>query len=441
MEDLLSPTHAYLDFDFSEFIDKNFDMSNEILNSPNEATKSAPSMTGDVTTTRKSIEEAESFAEPKTSNNYTHEDPTSYPLWSCIEELVDKAPPTLSCIDDFINDPQSDLVQLVQKCHTERMLFENLIMHSLAEQKPVTPLDVLQKQPQDHTQQFEQPLLQQSQQPFGAQYRQYPHHLPSRQSFDSHLSHQTMPQHPLDAVTQQMQNTPLEHQFYLQQIQERQRQQQMLAAPPQPKKKKNSASAGQKRMSKSSSTYSSNSNSNYTHSDSVNAQLLRELIRQAGRNNANRKGSLDSCNSSVTSSSNSSQAYPPPVVDYMKDTSYYYNNGNYPSTQHYRHHPYYASPSPVSMHHNLSYHLQTKKPAAKSIHNPQKNVGIPTNRMKTKHHSMGRPSMYSSDISQAQLLEIQAISRAQQDFIRAREQQEAEKELLSKQKKQQQLGI
>ena len=40
--------------------------------------------------------------------------------------------------------------------------------------------------------------------------------------------------------------------------------------------------------------------------------------------------------------------------------------------------------------------------------------------------------MYSSDISQAQLLEIQAISRAQQDFIRAREQQEAEKGLLLK---------
>lgn len=439
MEDVLSPTHAYLDFDFSEFIDKNFDMSNEILNSPNEATKSTSSITGDLTTIRKSNEEAAAFAEPKTSN-YTHEDPTSYPLWSCIEELVDKAPPTLSCIDDFIKDPQSDLVQLVQKCHTERMLFENLIMHSLAEHKSVTPLDVLQKKQQEHTQQFELPLQQQPQQPLGAQYRQYPHQLPSRQSFDSHLSHQMLSQHPLDAVTQQMQNTPLDHQLYLQQIQERQRQQ-MFAAPPPPKKKKNSASAGQKRMSKSSSTYSSSSNSSYTNSDSVNAQLLRELIRQAGKNNANRKGSLDSCSSSVTSSSNSSQAYPPPVVDYMKDTSYYYNNGNYPSSQHYRHHPYYTSPSPASVHLNLPYHMQAKKPATKSMHNTQKNMGIPNNRAKTKHHSMGRPSMYSSDISQAQLLEIQAISRAQQDFIRAREQQEAEKELLSKQKKQQHLGI
>ncbi|CAO3627487.1 unnamed protein product [Mucor hiemalis] len=399
MEDVLSPTHAYFDFDFSEFIDKNFDMSNDILNSPNEA-KLATTLINDLNARH----EEPTFAETK---NYTHEDPDCYPLWSCIEDLVDKAPPTLSCIDDFIKDPQSDLVQLVQKSHTERILFENLITHSLVEPKPVTPLDVLQKQQQEHIQQFDHQLQQPQQ--FEVQHRHQPHPLHSRQNFEPHLPHQTIPQHPLDGTTQHMQNSPLEHQLYLQQIQERQKQQ-TLALPTQQKKKKNSASAGQKRVSKSSS-YSSN-NSSYTHSDSVNAQLLRELIRQAGRSNANRKGSLDSSSSSVTSSS-SSLAYPPPVVDYLKDTSYLFNNGNY-------------------------HHRNIIKPT-KPIHNPQKNTGLPSNRMKIRHHSMGRPSMYSSDISQAQLLEIQAISRAQQDFIRTREQQEAEKELLSKQKKQ--LGI
>jgi hypothetical protein len=168
----------------------------------------------------------------------------------------------------------------------------------------------------------------------------------------------------------------------------------------------------------------------------VNAQLLRELIRQAGRNNNSQNNSLDSSNSSVNSS-NSSLIFPP-SADYRKETPYFNNNGNYQTSQHYRHHPYYIPSLPASRH-NLPYHIQTKK-LSKPIQQQQKS-SIFTNRSKSNQNSMGKPSMYSSDISQAQLLEIQAISRAQQDFIRAREQQEAEKEILVKHQQKKQQGI
>lgn len=370
MEDILSPTHAFLDFDFSEFIDKNFDMTSDMFNSPN--TKSPLLQLDDFLSSS-----SDSGSESK---NYL----TQSPLWSNMENLsFDKAPPTLSCIDDFIKDPHSDLVQLVQQCNIERSLFHSLITHSLAEHVSITPQQVLQEQQQ------QQRLYQQQQ----------------LQKLQQHNFVTQLPQQPLDLQTYQNLQPPIE---------------------PQRKRKNNSigssdsniAQQSQKRVSKSSS-YSSN-NSSYTHSDSVNAHLLRELIRQAGRNNTNRNSSMDSNCSSTASNSSSNLIFPP---DYSNRN--YLPNGNY---QTYRHHPYYTPSSPSSRH-NLPYHIQTKKLTTKL---PKTVINRPSSANKSNHHPMGRPSMYSSDISQAQLLEIQAISRAQQDFIRAREQQEAEKEIMMK---------
>jgi membrane-associated HD superfamily phosphohydrolase len=202
------------------------------------------------------------------------------------------------------------------------------------------------------------------------------------------------------------------------------------------KKQKNNTQVS-KRSTKVSG-YSTSSNSNYTNSDSVNAQLLRELIRQAGRNNRNATR-MDS-NSSVDMVNADFRLVPP------KDPYYYapMANGNY-HTQPYQQYCTSASSidlvgppslSPASSHSSryhvpLSYnHISSNKKTVKQ----QKNHPYQRS-SNSKSSNMGKPSMYSSDISQAQLLEIQAISRAQQDFIRAREQQEAEKEMMMKHQK------
>ncbi|KAG2210249.1 hypothetical protein INT47_003234 [Mucor saturninus] len=370
MEDILSPTHTFLDFDFSEFIDKNFDMNNDIFNSPNSK---SPLLQLDDFLSSSSDSGSE-------SKNYLDQSP---PQWSSMESLsFNKAPPTLSCIDDFIKDPHSDLVQLVQQCNIECSLFQNLIAHSLAEHVSTTPQQILQEQQQQQAL-YQQQQLQKLQ----------------RQNYVNQF-----PQQLLDLQTFQNYQPPME---------------------PQRKRKINNESnivqPPQKRVSKSSS-YSSN-NSSYTHSDSVNAHLLRELIRQAGRNSMHRNGSMDStCSSSIAISNNGNNSliFPP---DY--NTRNFLPDGNY---QPYRH-PYYTASSSPSSRHSLPYHIQTKKISTKL---PKNAINRSSSATKPARHPMGRPSMYSSDISQAQLLEIQAISRAQQDFIRAREQQEAEKEIMMK---------
>lgn len=371
MEDILSPTHAFLDFDFSEFIDKNFDMNNDIFNSPNSK---SPLLQLDDFLSSSSDSGSE-------SKNYIDQSPSQ---WSTMESpSFNKVPPTLSCIDDFIKDPHSDLVQLVQQCNIECSLFQNLITHSLADHMSTTPQQVLQEQQQQQALYQQQQLQKLPRQNYAAQ---FPQQLLDLQSFQNY-----------------------------QPIME-----------PQRKRKNNNDSnmvqPPQKRVSKSSS-YSSN-NSNYTHSDSVNAHLLRELIRQAGRNSMHRNGSIDNnYNSNIGSSCNGSSnlIFPP---DYNNRN--FMPNGNY---QPYRHPYYTSSSSSPSSRHSLPYHIQTKKLSTKL---PKGVINRPSSATKSSRHPMGRPSMYSSDISQAQLLEIQAISRAQQDFIRAREQQEAEKEIMMK---------
>lgn len=358
--DTLSPTYGFLDFDFSEFIDKNFDMSSELFNSPSTVNSSLLQLDDFLSCSDES--------EPK-SIHYTHESPSLYPLWSNMQNLsLDKTPPTLSCIDDFIKDPHGDLVQLVEQCHTESSLFHNLITHSVNEHVSITPHQVLQQ---------EQQLLQQQQQ----QKRSYNQHsvtqLPKQQlPFD-------LPLYPNEKIERKRKNTSA------------------------------CTTQSQKRVPKSTSSSSSSSSNNYTHSDSVNAQLLRELIRQARRSHTQNSSSRPVDASIIPCSSSDIKTFMP-------------THGNYQS---YRHHPYYKSTSALAStsRHHLPYHIQTKK-----ISKQQKPVINRPPVSKSNHHPMGRPSMYSSDISQAQLLEIQAISRAQQDFIRAREQQEAEKEMMMK---------
>ncbi|GAA5813893.1 hypothetical protein MFLAVUS_007381 [Mucor flavus] len=271
-----------------------------------------------------------------------------------------------------MKDPHGDLVQLVEQCHTESSLFHNLITHSVNEHVSITPHQVLQQ---------EQQLLLQQQQQQQQQRRSY------NQLLATQLPKQQLPF-----------NLPL----YPNEKIER--------------KRKNTSACttqSQKRVPKSTSSSSSSSSNNYTHSDSVNAQLLRELIRQAGRSHTQNKSSRSVNTSIIPCSSSDIKTFMP-------------THGNYQS---YRHHPYYKSSSALvsTSRHHLPYHIQTKK-----ISKQQKPVINRPPVSKSNHHPMGRPSMYSSDISQAQLLEIQAISRAQQDFIRAREQQEAEKEMMMK---------
>lgn len=365
--DTLSPTYGFLDFDFSEFIDKNFDMSNDLFNSPSTVNSTLLQLDDFISCS----DESESK-----SIHYTHESPSLYPLWSNMQNLsLDKTPPTLSCIDDFIKDPHGDLVQLVQQCHTESSLFHNLITHSVNEHVPITPHQVLQ---QEQEQQQQLLLLQQ-------QKRSINQHsvtqLPKQQlPFD-------LPLYPNEKIERKRKNTTV------------------------------CTTQSQKRVPKSTSSSSSSSSSsnNYTHSDSVNAQLLRELIRQAGRTHTQNSSNSRTVDNSIIPSSD------------INNKTFMPAHGNYQS---YRHHPYYkSSPALTSTsRHHLPYHIQTTKKISKQskpvINRPPVS--------KSNHHPMGRPSMYSSDISQAQLLEIQAISRAQQDFIRAREQQEAEKEMMMK---------
>lgn len=416
MEDILSPTHAFLDFDFSEFIDKNFDVPNGIF-SPNTKSPSVLSSCGN---------SFSDFLSQSTVDNYTHEY-LDHPLWSSIEELAfetsksDTQPPTFACIDDFIKDPQGDLVELVQQSDSERTLFQNLITHNTKGHASMTPDQILcdqqlQKEQQKvHQQELQHYMYKQSEkcQP----------QLLDQQHFQFHSNYLTHPQ----VNPPPMSN----HQ----------------------KRRKTSASSQTPKQSTKMSTYSSSNNSNYTHSDSVNAQLLRELIRQAGRNNRNI--SIMNSNASIEVN-NSSMILPSVNADFKsvippKD-SYHYAptlNGNYHPQPYMQHLGYYTgassidfvrppSLSPASSRHHVSlpYTIPNINNKKHGTVKHQKSTNHPYQRhISSKSSNMGKPSMYSSDISQAQLLEIQAISRAQQDFIRAREQQEAEKEMSIKHQK------
>ncbi|KAI8640105.1 hypothetical protein BD408DRAFT_420313 [Parasitella parasitica] len=186
--------------------------------------------------------------------------------------------------------------------------------------------------------------------------------------------------------------------------------------PPRKRKQQPSQSTTKRATTKFATTaagYSSTNNTQYTHSDQVNAQLLKEFIRQAGRNAKHPISSLD----------------PISKPGYLPDLHYTQTvNGNY------HHNPplstaYYSS---LNRYSNIPYKIQTNHSATKKPKQPKLAQQHHHPYQRSANNPVGKPSMYSSDISQAQLLEIQAISRAQQDFIRAREQQEAEKGLLMK---------
>ncbi|CAO3644077.1 unnamed protein product [Mucor fragilis] len=411
MKDILSPTtqHAYLDFDFSEFIDKNFDMSNDIL--PNTKPLLSPcnvSSSSVASTTHLD----DLFSDTASNSNYTLEHSPSpvylnNPLWSSIEELAyntsrrDQAA-SLSCIDTFIKDPNSDLVELVQQSQAEHDLFQSLIIDSLMNYSP-----------------------------------QYDYYQQQRINYEAQQRYY-QEQHVMDLVKARSYTT---------------------IPPPAPAvvpanlpKKRKQPSATKRNSTKSSAAlqYSSANNTQYTHSDQVNAQLLKELIRQAGRNAKHPMNSSLSFDTLSNKSSNISPPLPPPptaavvaIPSASMDLQQYTSpsmNGNYP-VNHNNKTAYQTSLSNTSSSkysHHLPYKIQTNATSKKSkqqkthSHHPYQRSSSSSSFTSNSSNAMGKPSMYSSDMSQAQLLEIQAISRAQQDFIRAREQQEAEKELLMK---------
>ncbi|CAO0794858.1 unnamed protein product [Mucor circinelloides] len=399
MKDILSPTtqHAYLDFDFSEFIDKNFDMSNGIL--PNTKPLLSPCNVSSSSVNTHLDDLLSDTASIATNSNYALEHSPSFvdlnnPLWSSIEELAyntsKKEQPTaatsLSCIDTFIKDPSSDLVELVQRSQAENDLFQNLIIDSLMSHQP--QYDYYHQQRMNYE----------------AQQKYYREQHIKTKSY-------TIPPPPADPP--------------------RKRKQQLTT-------KRSST------KSNATSQYSSTNNTQYTHSDQVNAQLLKELIRQAGRNS---KNPMNSNLGFDMAPSNRSLNISPPLPSAPMDLQQYTSpmmNGNYPANQS---NPPLSTPATTHYHsnssnnssrysNNLPYKIQTnaisKKSKQQKTHLHHHHPYQRTSSTCSSSNAMGKPSMYSSDISQAQLLEIQAISRAQQDYIRAREQQEAEKGLLMK---------
>lgn len=408
MKDILSPAtqHAYLDFDFSDFIDKNFDMSNDFLPNTKPLLLSPSVVSSSSVASNAHLDDL--FSDTASNSNYTleHSPSSAYlsnPLWSSIEELAychasRKEPvASLSCIDTFIKDPNSDLVELVQQSQAENDLFQHLIMDSLVNQPP-----------------------------------QYDYYHQQRLHYEAQQRYY-QEQQVMDLFKPKS-----------------------YVAPANPPKKRKQSSTTKRNSTKSSATsqYSSVNNTQYTHSDQVNAQLLKELIRQAGRNAKHPMNSslgFDMAAAAAAAaaagpSPNKGLIISPPLppittasasLDLQQYTSPSMN-GNYPANHTMKSSSSNNSSSRYS--HNLPYKIQTNPMSKKSKqqkthpHHPYQRSSsfTTTSSSSSSSNVMGKPSMYSSDISQAQLLEIQAISRAQQDFIRAREQQEAEKGLLMK---------
>ncbi|KAK4510501.1 squalene synthetase-like protein [Mucor velutinosus] len=411
MKDILSPTtqHAYLDFDFSEFIDNNFDMSNDIL--PNTKPLLSPSVVSS-SSVASNTHLDDLFSDTASNSNYTLEhSPSSVylnnPLWSSIEELAYNTSKkeqitSLSCIDTFINDPNSDLVKLVQQSQAEHDFFQHLIIESLINQPP--QYDYYQQQRVNYEAQ--------------QRYYQGQHGVGLTRA----NTYTTPPPPPLSAPT--LANLPK-------------------------KRKQNPTTKRNSAKSSAASQYSSANNTQYTHSDQVNAQLLKELIRQAGRNAKHPMNSSLGFDMAAAASLNKSLNISPPlfagptVPSTSMDLQQYTSprmNGNYPAN-HNTKTAYQSSSSNNSSRysHHLPYKIQTNATSKKTkqqkthlYHPYQRSSSFANSSSSSSNIIMGKPSMYSSDMSQAQLLEIQAISRAQQDFIRAREQQEAEKGLLMK---------
>ncbi|KAI8883015.1 hypothetical protein K501DRAFT_273124 [Backusella circina FSU 941] len=348
MGDMASSSRAFLDFDFSAFIDNSFDTSSELFNtsvalhSPtvlSPATTPAlddflsQSDTGSVGS--HTVPSNMSILHSSQQNSYCTYENASPDISAALllqNNLLSfqnhKIPPSLSCIDTFIQNPDSDLVQLVQQNKDEFHVFQNLISNS----------------------------------------------------FSHHLS-VTLPE---KSQNQKKRKSP--------------------AAVQNPSPNKKAYTKGFQE---------------YENSDDVNAQLLRELIKQT----TNKRNHQDF----VVPMEYSPPKEMPPQFALSKNVSavgqeqqlYHarrYGGGSNPDSQ-----------IPNSKRHNVPpvpYHIQTtvaKKSTKNKVYHrrPSNNIN-------------NRPPMYSSDINPAQLLEIQAISRAQQDFIRAREQQEAEKELFLK---------
>ncbi|KAI8063673.1 uncharacterized protein B0P05DRAFT_555232 [Gilbertella persicaria] len=240
-------------------------------------------------------------------------------LWSSIEELAFKTTKndtnTFSCLDIFIKEPDSDLVELVQNSETDYALFQSLITSTL------------------------------------------------NQNCETQIAQKQTPQHftPYPQSQQGRRRKTDDHNYFTQPI------------------KKSSLSR--------------------FYDDSMNAHLLRELLRQTSNKQQE-----------MILHKDAAPYYHLPTHIYPSSTSYYTSN------------PSISKPSSSS-----SYYKKSYTPSKKNYHPYYYRSNHSSNRM-----AQYKPIMYSSELTQAQLLEIQAISRAQQDFIRAREQQEAEKEMMMK---------
>jgi hypothetical protein len=348
MEDMVLSSRAFLEFDFSAFIDNNFDTSSELFNS--SASAQSPTVlspatipalddflsqsdTGSVGSN--TVPSNTSISHSSQQSSYCTDENASLNISDALLLQNDlftsqhhKTPPSLSCIDTFIQNPDSDLVQLVQQNKDEFHVFQGLISSSLSNRLSVTPPEKSHNQKKRKSPAVQNPS-------------------PNKKSYTKGLH-------------------------------------------------------------------------SYENSDDVNAQLLRELIKQTTnkRNHPNKEFPAPMDYSPPNEMTQFGLPKNPSGTHGGQEQQIYHARrycGSNPDPQ-----------IPNSKRHNVPpvpYHIQTTAP---------KKV-TKTEVYHRRPSSMNnRPSMYSSDINPAQLLEIQAISRAQQDFIRAREQQEAEKELFLK---------
>ncbi|KAI8356208.1 hypothetical protein BD560DRAFT_406843 [Blakeslea trispora] len=359
IEDTDSPTFAFFDFNFSEFTDSNFDISNDII--PAVTMDSSASVVSASSASSSSTIDSQKFCSSDYGmliNNRPESTSSSVKdslLWSSIEELAQKMVynnrNTLSCLDKFIKEPESDLVELVQCNDADYLFFKNLIADSNTPQSPIMTncrdnyllptKSQYKEKPQIATYSYADNTFEQ---------RRVDDPLESLNRFEKELifDNTRLYSQPDSSVTFQLTNAP--------------------------------ARQTQSSIKKKNTMYQQN-------------PLSYCPIPDAG--------------------------YPPPPAPYInnlnltastiKQTPQYYHHRKSPTTVPslregvVHHHPYHPRYS----------------------HSP--NLNHVTSRAMQQ-----RQVMYSSELTKAQILEIQAISKAQQDFIRARERQEAEKNMMFK---------
>ncbi|OBZ83134.1 hypothetical protein A0J61_08817 [Choanephora cucurbitarum] len=359
IEDTDSPTFAFFDFDFSELTDNNFDMPNGIT--PNITTDSSASVTSTSSTSSSStvnhqqIVSSDSNAINIRKLEASRSSIGDTLLWSNIEELAKKMVynnrNTLSCLDKFIREPNSDLVELVQCSDDDYFFFKNLVADS-------------SNTPQTST---------------TAHYR-------DSNLASSKLIHKEKPPYAAYKYT----DTALQQ------------------------RKTNDSdrlNCFKKKLNTDSSCLYSQSG------DSNTRQLTNALMRQTQR--STKKNDTVPQQNTLSSHQLSEANYLTSVAPYT----------------------YAATLTTL-----------TKKQIAQCYQNQKASITMSSLRKGTAYHhpyyqrygyspGLGhspnraiqqKPTMYSSDLTKAQILEIQAISKAQQDFIRARERQEAEKSMMFK---------